>query len=109
MLKTCRCNPQTSKKVINTKIFFRTALQLGIYECLSAVLLSLQTPVPNYQDVNLSFLYEMNISATDYAKVGLTSPHDFVKQHCSFMSKVVELELSSPQIREFMGLVNFVL
>jgi hypothetical protein len=94
---------------MNTKFVFRTALQLGIYEFLSAVLLLLQTPVPNYQDVDLSFVYEINISAMDYAKVDLTSPYEFLKQHLSFMLKVTEIQLSSPRMKEFLGFVNFVL
>lgn len=90
---------------MNTKIVFQTALQLGIYAFLTAVVLLLQTPVPNYQDVDLSFLYETNISTTDFAKEDLTSPYDFVEQHFSFMSKVAELQLSSPRITEIMRFV----
>jgi hypothetical protein len=69
----------------------------------------LQTPVANYQDVDLSFTYEMKVLAKDYAKVDLTSPYDFLKQHFSFMLKVAELQLSSPRIRDYMRFVNFVL
>jgi hypothetical protein len=94
---------------MNTKIVFRTALQLGINEFLSAVLLLLQTPVANYQDVDFSFLYEMNIWTMDFVKVDLTSPYDFIKQHFSFMCKVAELQLSSPRIKDIMRFVNFVL
>ena len=94
---------------MDTKIVFRTALQLEIYEFLSAVLLLLQTPVANYRDVDLSFTYEMNVLAKDYAKVDPTSPYDFLKQHFSNMFKVAELQLSSPRIRDFMRFVNFVL
>jgi len=94
---------------MDTKIVFRTALQLEIYEFLSAVLLLLQTPVANYQDVDLSFTYQISVSAKDYLKVDLTSPYDFLKQHFSFLLKVAEIQLSSPRIRDFMRFVNFVL
>jgi hypothetical protein len=94
---------------MNTKIVFRTALQLGIYAFLTSVVLLLQTPVPNYQDVDLSFLYQMNISTKDFAKEDLSSPYDFAEQHISFIFKVADLQLSSPQIREFMRFVLFVL
>ena len=109
MLKTCRCNPRLSNKVMNTKIVFRTALLLGIHAFLTSVVLLLQTPVPNYQDVDLSFLYQMNISTKDLAKEDLSSPYDFVEQFISFTFKVADLQLSSPQIREFMRFVLFVL
>jgi len=94
---------------MNTKIVFRTALLLGIHAFLTSVVLLLQTPVPNYQDVDLSFLYQMNISTKDLAKEDLSSPYDFVEQFISFTFKVADLQLSSPQIREFMRFVLFVL
>jgi len=87
---------------MNTKIVFRNALQLGTYEFLTAVVLLLQTPVPNYQDVDLSFVYETKISTMNFAKEDLSSPYDYVKKYVSLMSKVAELQLSSPRIREFM-------
>jgi hypothetical protein len=69
----------------------------------------LQTPVPNYQDVDLSFSYEMNVSTKDRAKENLTSPHDLIEQYISFLFKVAELQLSSPRIREFIRFAKLVL
>ncbi|GFG36154.1 hypothetical protein Cfor_00736, partial [Coptotermes formosanus] len=59
------------------------------------------TPVPNYQDVNLSFLYEIIFQTKDHTKLEKNSPYGFVEGFVSSMSKVVELQLSSPQIQEF--------
>jgi hypothetical protein len=109
MLETCRYNARLSKKVMNTKIFFRTALQLGISAILTAIVLLLQTPVPNYQDVDLSFMYGIKFPKMDPVKLEQNSPYDFLEQHISFMFKVAELQLSSPRIREFMRFVKFVL
>ena len=73
MLKPCRCIQRLSNKVMNTKIVCRTALQLEIYEFLNGILLLLQTPVPNYQDVDLSFVYEIRFPTMDPVKVEQSS------------------------------------
>ncbi|GFG35080.1 hypothetical protein Cfor_04774, partial [Coptotermes formosanus] len=59
------------------------------------------TPVPNYQDVDLSFLYEMNFLPMDHTKMEQNSPYGFMEHFFSAASKVVELQLSSSQIQEF--------
>jgi hypothetical protein len=76
---------------------FRTKLQLA--KC--AIIYLFQTPVPNYQDVDLSFSYKMGLSTMDFAKTEKALPYDFVEQFITLMCKVVELQLSSPQIQEF--------
>jgi hypothetical protein len=86
---------------MNTKIVFRTALQLGIYEFITAKLYLLQAPVPNYQDVDLSFAYEIQFPTRDPVKLDQNSPYTFVEQYIYTASKVVELQMSSPQIAEF--------
>jgi hypothetical protein len=101
MLKSCRCSPWFSNKVINTKIAFRTALQLGAYKFLSAIVFLLQTPVPNYQDVDLSFVYEIQFPTVDPVKLEQNSPYSFFGEYICFASKFVELQMSSPQIAEF--------
>jgi len=109
MVKNCQCNVRLSKKVMNTKIVFLTALHLGISAFLTAIVLLLQTPVPNYQDVDLSFMYEIQFPKMDPVKLEQNSPYEFVEQHVSFIFKVAELQLSSPRIKEFMRFVKFVL
>lgn len=94
---------------MNTKIVFLTALHLGISAFLTAIVLLLQTPVPNYQDVDLSFMYEIQFPKMDPVKLEQNSPYEFVEEHFSFMFKVAELQLSSPRIKEFMRFVKFVL
>jgi len=74
MFKTCRCNPRLSNKVTNTKIALRTTLQLGIYEFLTAKLFLLQAPVSNYQDVDLSFVYEIQFPTMEPVKLEQNSP-----------------------------------
>jgi len=86
---------------MNTKIVFRTALQLGIYEFITAKLYLLQAPVPNYQDVDLSFAYEIQFLTRDPVKLEQNSPYKFVGQYICSASKVAELQMSSPQIAEF--------
>jgi hypothetical protein len=96
---------------MNTKIVFRTALQLGIFAILTAVLLLLQTPVPNYQDVDLSFVYEIQTPTMDPVKLEQNSLCSFMEQYFCTMSKVVELQISSPQIEElirFDKIYNFI-
>jgi hypothetical protein len=84
------------------KVVFRTALQLGIYECLSAIVFLLQTPVPNYQDVDLSFVYEIQLPTMDPVKLQQNSPYSFIAEYFRTRLKEVELQMSSPQIAEFM-------
>ena len=96
---------------MNTKIVFRTALQLGIYAILTAVLLLLQTPVSNYQDVDLSFVYEIQFPIMDPVKLEQISLYSFMEHYFCTMSKVVELQISSPQIAElirFVKIYNFI-
>ncbi|GFG28375.1 hypothetical protein Cfor_10539, partial [Coptotermes formosanus] len=59
------------------------------------------TPVPNYQDVDLSFLYEIIFPTKDHTKLEQNSPYGSFESIISIMSKAVELQLSSPQIQEF--------
>jgi hypothetical protein len=82
------------------KFIFRTALQLGIYTLLTAVVLLLQTSVPNYQDVDLSFVYESQFPTMDPVKLEQSSAYSFMEHYFCTMSKVFELQLSSPQIAE---------
>jgi hypothetical protein len=86
---------------MNSKIVFRTALHLEIYEFLSAIVFLLQTPVPNYQDVDLSFVYDIQFPTMDPVKLEQNSPYSFFGQYVCTTSKVVELQMSSPQIAEF--------
>jgi hypothetical protein len=86
---------------MNTKVFFRTALQLGIYEFLSVIVFLLQTPVPNYQDVDLSFVYEIQLPTMDPVKPEQNSPYSFTGEYVRTRSKEVELQMSSPQTAEF--------
>jgi hypothetical protein len=81
-------------------------LQLGIYEFLTAVVLLLQTPVPNYQDMDLSFVYEIQFPTRDPVKLEQNSPYSFMEHYFYMMLKVVELQMSSPQIAEFIRFVN---
>jgi len=85
---------------MNTKIVFWTALQLGIYAFLTPVVLLLQTPVPNYQDVDLSFVYEIQSPIMDPVKLEENSPYSFMENYFCAIPKVVELQISSPQIAE---------
>jgi hypothetical protein len=86
---------------MNTKVVFRTALKTGIYEFLPAIIFLLQTPVPNYQDVDLSFVNEVQFPTMDPAKLEQYSPYGFLEQYICTTSKVAELQMSSPQIAEF--------
>jgi hypothetical protein len=51
--------------------------------------------------VDLSFLYEMDFLTMDHAKMEQNSPYGFMEHFFSAASKVVELQLSSSQIQEF--------
>jgi len=86
---------------MNTKIVFGTALLLGIYKFLTAKLFLLQAPVPNYQDVDLSFVYDIQFPTRDPVKLEQNSPYTFLGQFICTASKVAELQMSSPQIAEF--------
>jgi hypothetical protein len=85
---------------MNIKIVFQTARQLVIYEFLNAVVFLLQTPVPNYQDVVLSFVHDIQFPTMDPVKLDENSPYTFMEIYYDTMSKFVELQLSSPQITE---------
>ena len=85
---------------MNTKIVSQTTLHLRIYEGLNSIVLLLQTPVPNYQDVDLSFVYEIQFPTMDPLKLEQNSVYKFMEQYFFTMSKVVELQMSSPQIAE---------
>jgi hypothetical protein len=61
----------------------------------------LQTTVPNYQDVDLSFVYESQFPKMDPVKLEQSSPYSFMEHYFHTMSKVVELQLSSTKIAEF--------
>jgi hypothetical protein len=86
---------------MNKKFVFRTALQLEIYEFLTAIIFLLQTPVPNYQDVDLSYVNEIQYPKMDPVKLGKISPYSYFGEYMRFSSKVAELQISSPQIAEF--------
>jgi hypothetical protein len=67
----------------------------------------LQTAVPNYQDVDLSYLYQTKPLVVNFAQMEQQSPYDFMEQFISDMQQTVELQLSSPQIEEFMRFGEF--
>jgi hypothetical protein len=100
MLKTCRCDPGLSKKLMNIKIVFQTARQLVIYEFLNAVVFLLQTPVPNYQVVVLSFVYDIQFPTMDPVKVEQTSLYSLMGHYFCSMSKFAKIQMSSPHTAE---------
>jgi glucuronosyltransferase len=61
----------------------------------------LKTPVPNYKDVDLSFTYKVSKDKFDFAKMDQTSGYDFMQKVILSMSKLPRLQLSSPQMRDF--------
>jgi hypothetical protein len=65
-----------------------------------------QTPVPNYKDVDLSFSYENFHSTFDFAKMEQTSPYDIIKISIPTMSKIIEHQLNSPHLQEFIRLAK---
>jgi hypothetical protein len=66
-----------------------------------------QTPVPNYKDVDLSFSYDLVKATFDFAKMDQTSGYDFTQQVILSMSKLSRIQLSSPQIHDFIRLGKF--
>jgi hypothetical protein len=67
----------------------------------------LQTAVPNYQDVDLSSLYENKPLVVNFAQMEQESPYGYLQHFISAMQQIVEIQLSSPQIEEFMRFVEF--
>jgi hypothetical protein len=65
-----------------------------------------QTPVPNYTDVDLSFSYKYFHSTLDMTAVGDASPYEAFDLFMPVMNKMVEYQLSSPQLQEFIRLVQ---
>jgi hypothetical protein len=60
-----------------------------------------QTPVPNYTDVDLSFSYQHFHSSFDFATLHDITPYQFVEQMIPFTTEMMEKQLSSPQLQEF--------
>jgi hypothetical protein len=70
----------------------------------TAKALLFQTPVPNYTDVDLSFSYKYFHSALDFTAMGEASPYEAFDLFIPVMNKMVEYQLSSPQLQEFIRL-----
>jgi hypothetical protein len=82
------------------------ALRLRIDISSTANIFLFQTPVPNYTDVDLSFSYKYFRSTLDATAMGDVSPYDVFDSLLSIMNKMVEDQLSSPQLQEFIRLVQ---
>jgi hypothetical protein len=63
-----------------------------------------QTPVPNYTDVDLSFSYEYFHSSFDFATMDQATAYEFIEQIIPVMAEVIEKQLTSPQLQEFIRL-----
>jgi hypothetical protein len=61
----------------------------------------LQAAVPNYKDIDLSFMYEIQLPTSDAVNLRQNSPYSLLEKYICTASKVAELQMSSPQIAEF--------
>jgi hypothetical protein len=56
--------------------------------------------------VDLSFVYKINFSSRSFDETGQNSPYDFLEKFICIMLEVTELQLSSPQLEEFIRLAK---
>jgi hypothetical protein len=61
----------------------------------------LQAAVPNYQDADLAFVYEIQSPTGDAVNLRQNSPYSLLEKYICTTSIVTELQMSSPQIAEF--------
>jgi hypothetical protein len=81
-------------------------MSINIYPIENAFLF--QMPVPNYTDVDMSFSYKDLHSLLDFTAMDKVSPYKFTEYMMPVMAKMVEYQLSSPQLQEFIRLVQLV-
>ncbi|XP_067000260.2 UDP-glycosyltransferase UGT5 isoform X1 [Anabrus simplex] len=62
----------------------------------------LKTPVANYTDVDLSFCYDLVNSSVDYNTMHLIEPLSSMRFYHEAYLKIIDLQLSSPQMQAFM-------
>jgi hypothetical protein len=84
------------KPIRNAQVWKRTASIANVY--------LFQTPVPNYTDVDLSFSYEVFHSAIDFATMDQSTAYEFIEQMIPVMIEMIDKQLSSPQLQEFIRL-----
>jgi hypothetical protein len=63
-----------------------------------------QTPVPNYTDVDLSFSYKFLHSSFDFTTMDRITAYELIEQMVPFTTEMMEKQLSSPQLQEFIRL-----
>jgi hypothetical protein len=72
----------------------------------TAIAFLFKTPVPNYTDVDLSSSYKFAGSLIDYTTLDEATPYEFVEQVMPVINKIVEHQLTSPQLQTFIRLVQ---
>jgi hypothetical protein len=81
-----------------------TGLGIGISLTVNTFLL--QSPVPNYTDVDLSFSYRYFHSVIRDTKSDLDTPYKCTETFLYAMTKTVENQLSSPLLQELIRFVQ---
>ncbi|KAJ4429683.1 hypothetical protein ANN_21884 [Periplaneta americana] len=61
----------------------------------------LLTPVPNYTDVDISFSYANFKASLDFMKMNTISPYIYLQEAVPYVSQLMDKQLSSPPIQEF--------
>jgi hypothetical protein len=82
--------------------YFLVSLLMCILNCSCT---SVADCISSYQDLDLSLFYETKPLVVNFVKMEEESPHSYLQHFISAMSQIVEFQLSSQRIEEFMRFV----
>ncbi|PSN29738.1 hypothetical protein C0J52_27738 [Blattella germanica] len=105
---------QSPYEFIFSQIYMQTNLvdqqlsspQLQEFIRLQATSVNPKEPIANYTDVDISFSYKLHRAQHDFEGMVSQSPYEFIFSQIYMQTNLVDQQLSSPQLQEFIRLSN---